>query len=177
MFLKILNKKKHIGFKVSINKLTIAFSMALFVFLSPYGYAQQDAHQVLPKSSVISSPKQTEYIDFLKELGIGDTLEFPESIINENFQVTVRVIDRNMSTSTDVVLRDGEGKVHEEFLLSAYACTEDYNNIPGNDAAFITVTGREGRNEFNGWMSKLLPGISVFEHPRYDITLRTCTEL
>lgn len=121
------------------------------------------------------APTKTGYEDFLRELGIADDNQVPEEILRENFRVTLRVLNRHMSETTDLTFTDKSGHSFEgELLISVAACIEEHDDIPGNDAAFVTIRGREGEVLFNGWMLRLFPSAAVFEHPRYDVLMRGC---
>lgn len=121
------------------------------------------------------SPTKSGYEAFLKELGISGENQVPEEIFQEDFKVTLRVLNRHLSQTTDLQFNERGGKVFDdELLISVSSCIEEHNDIPGNDAAFVTIRSRDGDVLFNGWMLRLFPGAAVFEHPVYDVMMRQC---
>lgn len=47
---------------------------------------------------------------------------------------------------------------------------------PADQAAFLDVTdSRDTKFAFHGWMLMSSPGVSVIEHPVYDLRLKGCT--
>lgn len=151
----------------------LIFSFIMLWCLSASVWAQDTDHQQLDPDL---KPTQASYEEFLKELGISNNDSVPEQILQEDFNVTLRVLDRHLSKTTDIVLQHLGGKVFENTLLiSVSSCIEEHDNIPGNDAAFVTIRDKAGAVLFNGWMLRNFPSASVFEHTVYDVLMRKCS--
>lgn len=153
------------------------FSFLLLAIILPINVFSQPAAQDSGGEGLDPNlqPTQASYEDFLKELGIASDDSVPEVILQEGFKVTLRVLNRHLSITTDLVFSDKSGKVYDGTLLIAVsACIQEHDDIPGNDAAFVTVRDRTGAVLFNGWMLRIFPSASVFEHPVYDILMREC---
>lgn len=172
-------------FSRALNKAPVFFT-GFLLFLTalisteiPYSYAQTDT-RTSPEDRQLQqapSPVKTDYEDFLSELGIGTDRNVPEQILDKDFQVTLRLLNRHMSETTDITLQAQGSRIFDELLLSVSACIPEHDDIPGNDAAFVTIRGKDGSVLFHGWMMKLYPSAAVFEHPVYDVMVRGCEDL
>lgn len=112
---------------------------------------------------------------FVKGLTGDLNPEIDENILREGFTTKLRLLDRYTNKIDILTIENQGGLVFEDhFLISVASCIPEQQNIPGNSAAFITVRNRAGSILFNGWLLRLFPGASVFEHPRYGLFLKGC---
>ena len=75
-------------------------------------------------------------------------------------------------------LLDLPGVAFKDFQLNITKCLKDYNNIHGNDMAFVSLMNRESSALlFEGWVYKKRPSVHVFQHPVYAFHLISCKPL
>lgn len=101
--------------------------------------------------------------------------EEPENLHESGFELTIRVLERYTDTTQDFALGPNNAVIYRNTLLiRTESCVTDFNEIPGNDGGFITVENRDGDMLYKGWIFKSMPSLTVFEHPDYDILVRSC---
>ncbi len=101
--------------------------------------------------------------------------EKPENLHEQGFELSIRVLERFNDTTDDFTISPQNSVIYRNTLLiRAESCVTDFNNIPGNDGGFITVENRDGDMLYKGWIFKSMPSLTVFEHPDYDILVRSC---
>ena len=102
--------------------------------------------------------------------------EKPANLHESDFDLNIRMVERYTDTAQDFVINLQNSVIYKNTLLiRSDSCVTDFNDIPGNDGGYITVENREGEMLYKGWIFKLLPSLTVFEHPDYDILVRGCT--
>ncbi len=100
------------------------------------------------------------------------------SIITDKFKLKVRILESYTDTHEDLVLYPEQSEVYRnKLMITASSCIPDHQEIPGNDAGFITVRNDEGQTIFSGWLLKSFPGVSGFQHSLYNILIMSCEEL
>lgn len=104
-----------------------------------------------------------------------DQEEKPENLHDNGFELTIRVLERYTDTTQDFTISPNNSVIYRNTLLiRTESCVTDFNNIPGNDGGYLTVENRNGDMLYKGWIFKSMPSLTVFEHPDYDILVRSC---
>ena len=97
---------------------------------------------------------------------------------------TVGLLNKRNNLSQDVVLRVGEAKRIGNVIVKLATCERSLPwETPPETGAFVQVfvEERERANQpltwrkvFSGWLFKNSPGLSVVQHPIYDVWVKDC---
>ena len=98
-----------------------------------------------------------------------------ELILEEGFTATLRVIDRRINRHVDYELKPLEVMNHHDMLLiQVVSCLPKYNDIAGNDSAYIVASNNAGESIYEGWIFAGTTSASTLEHPSYSVLLKNC---
>lgn len=91
---------------------------------------------------------------------------------------TIGLLEKRTARSQFVEMKPGQVITYGALTVALRACE---TTPPWEDpmtGAFLQIDerGRDGRNRrvFSGWTYAEIPGLNPFEHPRYDVWVRSC---
>ena len=87
----------------------------------------------------------------------------------------VLVLDKVNAKSTSVTLKVGQAADNASLSIALRACVARPPDLPTDYAAYFDITdSRPGAPGFHGWMLANEPGVSMLQHPIYDVRLVAC---
>jgi hypothetical protein len=96
------------------------------------------------------------------------------SAVQYSKAATVRLLDKQTNRVDVVNLEAGKSLRWAGLTLTLSKCAWGIGGVPVQDAAWFDVTAGSGEPEFHGWMFNTFPGVSTYDHPRYDVALEKC---
>jgi hypothetical protein len=89
--------------------------------------------------------------------------------------VELAALDKITARVSPLAGRVGQPMHFGTLTVTVRSCIVRGPDQPADQAAFLDVTdSREANFSFHGWMLLSAPGVSVLEHPVYDIRLTGC---
>ncbi len=86
----------------------------------------------------------------------------------------LRLLDKVTARATGATLKQGETREFGSLTIVMRSCLLRPKDQPGDAAAFLDITDRNGGSAFYGWMLASAPAASMLEHPGYDIRVIAC---
>ena len=85
------------------------------------------------------------------------------------------VLDKVNAKSTPITLKVGQAAANSSLSIALRACAIRPPDLPRDSAAYFDITdSRPGAPAFHGWMLANEPGVSMLQHPVYDVRLVAC---
>lgn len=85
-------------------------------------------------------------------------------------------LDKITTRLTPLSGRVGQPITFGTLVVTVRSCIVRGPDQPADQAAFLDITDRrDPAFSFHGWMLLSSPGVSVVEHPVYDVRLKACT--
>jgi len=99
--------------------------------------------------------------------------------ISKNLSVEINILDKVSSKNTILKLKIGEEKKFQNLLIKVLKCENSKFDDDPEITAYIQVKDLNiSDNEkvfiFNGWAFSSSPTLNPFDHPVYDLWLRSC---
>ena len=99
--------------------------------------------------------------------------------ISKNLSVEINILDKVSSKNTILKLKIGEEKKFQNLLIKVFKCENSKFDDDPEITAYIQVKDLNiSDNEkvfiFNGWAFSSSPTLNPFDHPVYDLWLRSC---
>ena len=99
--------------------------------------------------------------------------------ISKNLSVEINILDKVSSKNTILKLKIGEEKKFQNLLIKVFKCENSKFDDDPEITAYIQVKDLNiSDNEkvfiFNGWTFSSSPTLNPFDHPVYDLWLRSC---
>ena len=92
---------------------------------------------------------------------------------------TIGLLEKRTTRSQFVEMRPGQTITYGPLVVALRACEASPPWEEPLTGAFLQIDerGRDGRARriFSGWTFAELPALNPFEHPRYDVWVRSCT--
>ena len=100
--------------------------------------------------------------------------QFPEMwVARPNVELTG--LDKITTRLTTVAGAVGKPMSFGTLQVTVRSCVVRGADQPADQAAYLDVTdSRDAKFAFHGWMLMSSPGVSVIEHPVYDLRLAAC---
>jgi hypothetical protein len=87
----------------------------------------------------------------------------------------LRLLDKQTNRISRFVVDINTPATQTPFTLSVGRCVKNVAGVPGQDAAWLDVTPKQGGDKwFNGWMFNTYPDVATLDNPRYDLQLIGC---
>lgn len=86
----------------------------------------------------------------------------------------LRLLDKVTARATGAALKPGETREFGSLTVVMRSCLVRPKDQPGDAAAYLDITDRNGGPAFHGWMLASAPALSMLEHPGYDIRVIAC---
>ena len=87
----------------------------------------------------------------------------------------IQVLDKVSAHSDTLTLRVGQVADNASLSIALRACAVRPPDLPQDATAYLDVNdSRQGAPGFHGWMFVNEPGVSMLEHPIYDLKLLGC---
>jgi hypothetical protein len=84
-------------------------------------------------------------------------------------------LDKITARVTPLTVRVGQAITFGTLNIVARSCLVRGPDQPMDQAAYLDITdSRDASLQFHGWMLLSAPGLSVLEHPVYDVRLTSC---
>ncbi len=100
--------------------------------------------------------------------------QFPETWLPRS-TVDLTGLDKITTRLTPVSGAVGKKLTFGTLVVTVRACVVRGADQPADQAAYLDVTdARDPNFAFHGWMLLSSPGVSVIEHPVYDLRLAAC---
>ena len=114
---------------------------------------------------------------FLINISISKSQEIEEDL--KNMSVEINVLDKVSSKNTILKLNIGEEKRFQNLLIKVLKCENSKFDDDPEITAYIQVKDLNISNNekvfiFNGWTFSSSPTLNPFDHPVYDLWLRSC---
>ena len=98
---------------------------------------------------------------------------------SKNLSVEINILDKVSSKNTILKLKIGEEKKFQNLLIKVFKCENSKFDDDPEITAYIQVKDLNiSDNEkvfiFNGWAFSSSPTLNPFDHPVYDLWLRSC---
>jgi hypothetical protein len=87
---------------------------------------------------------------------------------------TVRLLDKQTNRVEIVNVEAGKSLRWGGLTVTMSKCAWGIGGVAVQDAAWLDLTAGSGEPEFHGWMFNTFPGVSTYDHPRYDVALEKC---
>jgi hypothetical protein len=101
--------------------------------------------------------------------------QYPETWLPRQ-GVELTGLDKITARMTPVVGKVGQKLSFGTLEVVVRSCVVRGPDQPADQAAFLDVTdSRDAKFGFHGWMLLSSPGVSVIEHPVYDLRLKACS--
>ena len=85
------------------------------------------------------------------------------------------VLDKVNAKAANLTLKVGQAATNASLSIALRACAVRPPDLPKDSAAYFDITdSRPGAPGFHGWMLANEPGISMLQHPIYDVRLVAC---
>ncbi len=99
--------------------------------------------------------------------------------VSKNLSVEINILDKVSSKNTILKLKIGEEKKFQNLLIKVLKCENSKFDDDPEITAYIQVKDLNiSDNEkvfiFNGWAFSSSPTLNPFDHPVYDLWLRSC---
>ena len=99
--------------------------------------------------------------------------------VSKNLSVEINILDKVSSKNTILKLKIGEEKKFQNLLIKVFKCENSKFDDDPEITAYIQVKDLNiSDNEkvfiFNGWAFSSSPTLNPFDHPVYDLWLRSC---
>lgn len=99
---------------------------------------------------------------------------FPETWVSRG-TVELTGLDKITTRLNSVTGAVGKPMVFGTLQVTVRSCVVRGADQPADQAAYLDVTdSRDATFGFHGWMLMSSPGVSVIEHPVYDLRLAAC---
>ncbi|CAI3950494.1 DUF2155 domain [Commensalibacter communis] len=87
----------------------------------------------------------------------------------------IRVLNKLESSVTTLTIPVGGTAEYKTLTISVSKCVVRPENLSPDSAAFVTIKDSKlPMNPFNAWIFVAEPGVSVFEHPLYNVSIAGC---
>lgn len=86
----------------------------------------------------------------------------------------LRLLDKVTARVSGATINPGQAREFGSLTIVMRSCLLRPKDQPGDAAAFLDVTDRNGGPAFHGWMLASAPALSMLEHPGYDIRVIAC---
>lgn len=91
-------------------------------------------------------------------------------------EAVVRVLNKLEAHTETLTIPVGQSVRYQTLTIEALHCVERPPSVPFDSAAFLQVTDTKLNSiHFSAWVFVSEPGVSVFEHPLYNISVVGCT--
>lgn len=101
--------------------------------------------------------------------------QYPETWLPRG-NVELTGLDKITARITPVLGKVAQPLSFGTLKVTVRSCVARGADQPADQAAFLDVTdSRDAGFAFHGWMLLSSPGVSVIEHPVYDLRLKACT--
>ncbi|MDI2112574.1 DUF2155 domain-containing protein [Commensalibacter nepenthis] len=98
-----------------------------------------------------------------------------ENIWYSQPKAKIRVLNKLESSATTLTIPVGGSVEYKTLSISVSKCIVRPENLSPDSAAFVTIKDSKlPMNPFNAWIFVAEPGVSVFEHPLYNVSIAGC---
>ena len=87
----------------------------------------------------------------------------------------IQVLDKVNAQSGTLTLKVGQVAENASLSITLRGCAVRPQDLPQDATAYLDITdSRKGAPGFHGWIFVNEPGLSMLEHPIYDLRLLAC---
>ncbi len=87
----------------------------------------------------------------------------------------LRGLDKVAGISTDIPIRVNQKVNFDQISVTLKECRYPSDDPASNAYAYLEITEKDGKTDFEGWMIADSPALSALDHPRYDIWVIRCS--
>lgn len=107
-------------------------------------------------------------------LALDFLAEKPDQIPVKPFTLKLNIMRKLDGQLTSYTIKNEEFVRHDNLVISARQCLEDYEGQPDYDIAWLEVADQNGSKLFQGWQYTKIPSVTGLDHPQYALIFTGC---